>query len=329
MKTDMESGYMVKHKSQPSHHTMKLLRWAILFPIAVTSAGGHSHGPFSCGSPDATDVELSLQSQALGIFQARLAESSNMDKEIPVCFHVVTDNNGGGEVSDCQLQDALVALNQGYGPNSCCDTSLDWCNEGDCSVDTGFSFTMAGIDENGNYVSGITYENVTTQGACVTRTLNSGWSNVIQTDDGVMKNALHKGDPRKVMNVYWVNRVVETSGKSVLAYATLPFFNVGTIDGVVIIAALAPNGGATGLDSGDVLIHEVGYVITKKSSVYCDDIASSDRLSFLSKSLAWFAAYLCWRVLYLGWHPRYSTTSRTELWMRQSTFNRYMSGWWI
>lgn len=237
--------------------------WFLLFalPTAVV-VQGHAAGVeqelFSCKTPESTVEDRQAVNRALGIFHSRKQAGARVgDKEVSVCFHVVTQSDGSGQVSDVQLQLTLDSLNEAFSASSCCDTALPWCNLGDCSVETGFTFVMAGLDGSGDYEDATTYTDVTDAGACVTRTVNNGWSS--GNNDNVMKTALRRGG-MNVLNVYWLNEIQGAPpGRIILGYATFPFDGTPSLDGVVMNSLVAPFGGLTGLDSGDIVVHEVSH----------------------------------------------------------------------
>jgi hypothetical protein len=201
-----------------------------------------------CGTPEPQKSDSFAQQRALSIYNSRRVAASEI--VVPVCFHVLTSTNGSGNLENAQLQAQLDALNQAYTSTSCCDTSKNWCTD-ECSVNTDISFAMAGVDDDGNIVAGVTYSDVSNSAACVTRTVNNNWAS--GSGEFSMKSALRKGDA-SVLNAYFVN-----FSNGVLGYATYPWKYSNIYDGVVIHYRSVPGGGLTAFNEGDTMVHEVGH----------------------------------------------------------------------
>ena len=211
--------------------------------------------PRICGNDgDTTDADEAAQRRAVDIYKDSAASSGRQATiEIPVCFHVVTDKKGNGNVDNDQLQAQLDALQRGYSSTSCCDTEQEWCSPGDCSVDTGFTFVMATLDdENGTVVEGVTTTDVSEVSACVIRTENNKWGQGNEVNE--MKQSLRKGG-RTVLNIYFV-----TSSKY-LGYATWPwrYDSDPGLDGVIVDYRTLPGGSKAAYNEGDTAVHEVGH----------------------------------------------------------------------
>ncbi len=90
----------------------------------------------------------------------------------------------------------------------------------------------------------------------VDRTTNSTWFNgCYGSSETAMKNALHQGSADD-LNIYTCN-----PSNGILGYATFPSSYAGakSKDGVVLLYASLPGGGAAPYDQGDTATHEVGH----------------------------------------------------------------------
>jgi hypothetical protein len=224
-------------------------------------AHGHGHDRVlagrssTCGTREATKAGRLDQQRASSIYKkARSVTVPSI--VVPVCFHVVTKANGSGDLTDAQLQEQLDALNTAYGSSSCCDSKETWCTGTECSINTGVSFKMAKLLNNGNVIDRSSVSSVTDSGACVTRNANNDWASVVNFDDIKMKTALRKGDAT-VLNVYFVFQI---NKRTSIGYAYYPweYNEFPTYDGAVIDYITVP-GGDGPYDEGDTLVHEVGH----------------------------------------------------------------------
>jgi hypothetical protein len=86
-------------------------------------------------------------------------------------------------------------------------------------------------------------------------TANSTWFGMGHgtTAEAQAKGALYKGD-KKALNIYTAN-----PGGGLLGWATFPWDNNGTKDGVVLLYSSLPNGSAAPYNEGDTGTHEVGH----------------------------------------------------------------------
>jgi hypothetical protein len=213
-----------------------------------------------CGIEDSKLEDHQAQNAALQIYNAKLqvayltTEDSNSTDDmrkivvVPVCFHVFA-NREEDALSVQQMQDQLDALNRAYSASSCCDEALDWCNPGMCSVETGFRFAWALLDDTKNrVVEGRTVPNVTDPNACV-HTIRPGLL------FGSSKLGRRKGGA-SVLNVYWKDL------PSYLGYSTLPwgYSTSPLVDGVTIRLGTQV-GSMTNpkYNEGDTLVHETGH----------------------------------------------------------------------
>lgn len=81
--------------------------------------------------------------------QYRQRQEPTTSQVIPVCFHVPQiDSHSLRSITNEDLQNELDHLNQAFTTSSCCDTTLSWCSENNCSsVNAGISFVMATVSE--------------------------------------------------------------------------------------------------------------------------------------------------------------------------------------
>ena len=141
---------------------------------------------------------------------------------IPVYTHIITNNQGQGDITDAQVEAQIDVLNQAYAGAT-------------GGVETKFSFVNAGID----------------------RTQNQAWYTVDYgtPQETMMKTALRQGGP-DALNIYFANL-----GGGLLGWATFPqdYASEPKMDGVVILTDSIPGGGAAPYNEGDTATHEVGH----------------------------------------------------------------------
>ena len=61
---------------------------------------------------------------------------------IPVCVHSIHHTDGTGRLTEDQMQFQIQQLNVAFSAQSCCNLSLDWCEEDMCSQETGIHFVF-------------------------------------------------------------------------------------------------------------------------------------------------------------------------------------------
>jgi len=141
--------------------------------------------------------------------------------------HIITADDGTGDVSDEQVSDQMDVINAGYAGT----TSSE-------SAPSPFRFELADID----------------------RTANDAWYDWNLTEDFTdedaeakeAKRALHEGGYAD-LNVY-----IAGLGSGLLGYATFPGGELA-LDGLVLLDESLPGGSAAPYNLGDTATHEIGH----------------------------------------------------------------------
>lgn len=147
--------------------------------------------------------------------------------EIPVQFHVLTNNDGSeGNVTDEVIQNQIQILNAAFAGQAA----------GGVGVATPFTFRLVGVD----------------------RTPNDAWFNVVYkkkpTDvEKALKAALNKGDAG-TLNLYTAKLDDRTLG-----WARWPWDIGERADGVIIRYTTLPGGNTPLYNEGDTATHEIGH----------------------------------------------------------------------
>ncbi|MGH8883147.1 MAG: zinc metalloprotease [Stackebrandtia sp.] len=109
---------------------------------AAPSSGSHARSAGRVNGPDHREVtakqQRAIERRTDAILQRKgmtQAEAEAAGGTVPVYFHVMAAENGDGDVSNRQLRRQLAVLNNTFAGG-----------ESDDAADTGFSFTLAGID---------------------------------------------------------------------------------------------------------------------------------------------------------------------------------------
>ena len=160
-----------------------------------------------------TDAILKNQ----GISQAE-ASSAAAAAAIPVYVHVMRDNAGNGDVSNARISEQIAVLNRTYGGQ-----------ESSSAANTGFTFTLAGID----------------------RFNNTNWHQDKQSK--TYRSRTRQGGAN-ALNMWLVNF-------NYLGVATFPWdyaSNPG-VDGVRVQYTSLPGGSATNYNLGETATHEAGH----------------------------------------------------------------------
>ncbi len=193
--------------------------------ISASARGGQER--------DHRDISAREQRQIEARTQRILAEQSKAGKgkpgggsgggastggAIPVYVHVMAAANGAGDVTDSQITQQVAVLNTTYGGQ-----------ESSAAANTGFTFTLAGID----------------------RYFNNTW----HTDGASSKyrKATRLGGAN-ALNIWLVDF-------SYLGIATFPwdYARNGGIDGVRVHYDSLPGGGIANYNLGETATHEVGH----------------------------------------------------------------------
>lgn len=248
---------------KPYFYECRLFTLLLVIAIKVQTAlshrshdepsGRHLEEVVRCGTAEAGVADITIQKRVVEKF---LTSSDRVDNEIviPVCFYVISDDTGNNSLSNSDLQRQFDALNKAFGSSSCCNTSLDWCLPGTCSINTGLKFAMARVDKNGAIIPDATTSYVSASDACVSRLVNNDWAYLEMSEDVAMKTALRRGNSPKTLHVYFTD--LPALGYTLFPWAIVP----GSIrDGVVVQASSIPGGTNVRYNEGDTLAHEVGH----------------------------------------------------------------------
>lgn len=191
-------------------------------PDAADAARGGSH------LRDHRDITATEQARIEASFQKQLAAKTKAAKptagrlaagaSIPVYVHVMRDANGAGDVTDSQITQQIQVLNGSYaGAKS------------STAANTGFTFTLAGID----------------------RFNNTNWHQDKQST--TYRSQTRKGG-KNALNIWLVDF-------SYLGIATFPwdYAKNPSIDGIRVQYSSLPGGSATNYNLGETATHESGH----------------------------------------------------------------------
>jgi hypothetical protein len=180
----------------------------------------------SCGTQHPDDSTARLIDDATTRFmEARKAGGGATERtgivNVNVYVHVITTSTGGGNVTDTQIAQQILVLNNAFGGVT-------------GGANTIYRFTHVSTD----------------------RTANSTWYTCTGgTCETQMKNALHRGGAAD-LNFY-----INGMGGGLLGWATFPwqYASAPNMDGVVVLNASLPGGSAAPFNLGDTGTHEVGH----------------------------------------------------------------------
>lgn len=164
-------------------------------------------------------------------FRSRLAlrdlskYSTALPAVITVNFHIIMDNNGGGGVTDTQIDSQIWVLNNAY-------------------AGLGFEFVRGGVDRTYN-----TYWHTMTPNT-------NGTASAAERECKNYFTASASNDTSRVLNFYIAN-----PGRDLLGWATFPWQRSGDPrrDGVVVKYSSLPDGSLFPYNLGDTGTHEVGH----------------------------------------------------------------------
>ena len=149
---------------------------------------------------------------------SRRAAAADVHAEIPVYVHVMMDKSGNGDVTDQQIADQIAVLNDNYAGK-----------ESSEAADTGFTFTLAGVD----------------------RYNNDAWHFDQQTN---RYRAQTRQGGKDALNIWLVDFPY-------LGIATFPwdYARHSSIDGVRVNYGSLPDGSIQNFNLGGTATHEVGH----------------------------------------------------------------------
>jgi PKD repeat protein len=163
---------------------------------------------------------------------------------IPVVVHVMHDN-GIGDISDEQVQDAIDLLNEDYRRTNP-DRTATREEFKPYAVAAPFEFRLARLDPNNNPTNGIHRVNDPS------KTYNQ--RNGVKTGSGA------PWDPRSYFNIWIVNSIQTSSGGTVLGYAQFPGSGSWSTYGLVMRHDQFGRIGTSNAD-GRTLTHEMGHCL--------------------------------------------------------------------
>ncbi|WP_372730142.1 zinc metalloprotease [Nocardioides sp.] len=185
---------------------------------ADAARGGRSgldHRDLSAQELRAVERSTKARLRARGITPAAAAAAV---ATVPVYVHVMRDSSGNGDVTDAQISQQISVLNASFGGQKSPE-----------AADTGFTFTLAGID----------------------RFNNTNWHRDKQST--TYRSQTRQGG-RNALNIWLVNF-------SYLGIATFPwdYASQPAIDGIRVQYTSLPGGSATNYNLGETATHEVGH----------------------------------------------------------------------
>lgn len=194
------------------------------FACLVAAAGGDAadarggHGGLDHPSVSRAE-QAAIEKQTKALLDKKglsLGEAAAVSATIPTYIHVMAAANGDGNVTDTQIADQMDVLNATFGG----DESGD-------AADTGFTFTLAGVD----------------------RFYNDTWH--VDGNSSKYRAQTRQGG-KNALNIWLVDF-------DYLGVATFPWGGNKKIDGIRVNYASLPGGSATNYDLGETATHEAGH----------------------------------------------------------------------
>jgi len=181
--------------------------------------GGHAgldHRDISAAQQRAIEARTDRRLEAMTAKQKKKAQT--LAATVPVYVHVMRDAAGNGDVTDSQINQQISVLNNSFGGGG-----------GSGAVDTGFSFTLAGVD----------------------RYNNNQWHNDLQSESYRSQTRLGGAN---ALNIWLVDF-------DYLGIATFPwdYSSDPDIDGIRVQYSSLPGGTATNYNLGETATHEAGH----------------------------------------------------------------------
>ncbi|GAA3752518.1 hypothetical protein HDA32_004538 [Spinactinospora alkalitolerans] len=183
---------------------------------AARLADPEAHDPSALTSQEAAELDRQLNAAPI----AQRTPDSGQPETIPVVFHVVSAEDGTGDIDNATIGEQIAVMNRGFG--------------GDYGgVDTGFRFELAKV----------------------TRTANDAWFGDFGANEQAIKRELRQGDAG-VLNLYSIDMGQGLLGRSTFPQ---DYESNSRSDGVVIDYRTVPGGGRDKFDLGHTGTHETGH----------------------------------------------------------------------
>ncbi|MES2132759.1 MAG: M43 family zinc metalloprotease [Bacteroidota bacterium] len=189
--------------------------------------------------------EAEARKKALDVEAGKIKNKSvnSASYTIPVVFHIL--HLGGPEnISDAQVQDAMVILNRDYAKRNA-DTSLIIQEFKALADSTKIQFVLATRDPSGNCTNGIVHY----------YDPDTDW------DDSSPTIYQYTWDPTRYMNVYIVKTITMSSGFNAAGYTYFPgtFISGSPYDAIVVLNNYFGSTGTGNAYLSRVLTHEAGH----------------------------------------------------------------------
>jgi hypothetical protein len=180
----------------------------------AAAKGGHG--------PDTRDITVAeqkaIEARTAQLLKGKGARGTLAAASVPVYVHVMRDANGNGDVTDTQISQQLAVLNTTYAGQ-----------ESSQAANTGFTFTLAGVD----------------------RYNNNQWHQDKQSS--TYRKQTRKGG-KNALNIWLVDF-------NYLGIATFPwdYARQPGIDGIRVQYTSLPGGSETNFNLGETATHEAGH----------------------------------------------------------------------